>query len=150
MKIKFLFLFIIGIYFVSLRSGLMAIENSDYFKAKRYEFPIKKIAIISTKDGFYPQRIVLKEGEKLKIFLTSIKQNGCFFMAKKNIFISAKENTITEKDIFFEKAGNYEFNCPSTHSKGQIIVLSKKKKDKSITRKIASEPKVKTWIPRDY
>ncbi len=141
------FLFIIfGMFF----SGhLLAIEDT-YFKNQNLEIPYREQALILTKEGFYPNRLVAYKGEKVRFFVTAVGgENLCFNLPSKNIFTTAQVGKIIETEAFFDKAGTYVFNCPNSSFSGRLMIIEKAAdKDETIRRGLASDV-IKVWQPKE-
>lgn|GEM_PF-1424548 len=110
--------------------------------------PTRDVSFIAAREGFYPEKITIFEGEKIRFFITSITDHpNCFMLKEKNIFLSANNGKISEAEAFFEKPGIFLVKCPSTGIQGQVVVLPKKKK---VERKVAQiGAKRKVWRPKD-
>ena len=122
-------------------------EANNTLNAKSFSHPVREHSIIVTKEGYYPQRISIFEGEILKIYLTAATdQASCLVLTEKNLFMAANKGTISEKEVIFDKAGEYKFYCPQEKISGSIHV-HKNLKGK---RNIASENKSKIWRPKDF
>ncbi len=125
------------------------VEKND----EKFDIPIREHSIIISEQGYFPSRISIFTGEKLKIFLASLKDKpSCLFIKSKNVFLSVNGREIIESEIYFDTPGEYEFSCPSEATKGRITVLQRnggKKKDTA--RSIASESNnlVKVWMPKE-
>ncbi len=124
-------------------------------RAEVFEHPYREFSVILTEGGYFPQKIVAFEGDKIKLFVTStIDKPECLVVEDHKIFLEATKGKITHGESVFKKAGEYKFYCPSSHYKGLITVLKKpteSKEPESImpTREVASE-KPSYWTPRDY
>lgn len=126
---------------------------NEYAKAKKFDFPLRKISVIVSDEGYYPDVISVFRGELIKLYATSIiKQPSCLIVSEKKLFLAVKKGEISEGELFFDLPGTYKFYCPTGKIKGKIVVLEKKKKMKSKrTRRIASEVKKKGyWMPREF
>ncbi len=154
-----LFLFVIPICISEVSSGFgveIGIANAnEEFKAKPYfhKNPLREYSVILTPEGYYPNRIVAFEGEKVRFFVTSTEgQKGCFIVDDHKIFLSAKKGEIAEAEIQFKTAGKYKFFCPSSKHKGYITVLEKfdEEKIKKKARDIASARRPTYWLPKNY
>jgi plastocyanin domain-containing protein len=149
---KSMVLLLVGAAWILVFNKAMALEESYYAKSKKFSVPVREVSIIATDEGFYPRRISIFKGEKLKIFLTGKdKKPSCLTIPDKDLFMSANVGEITEGSAFFKKAGVYKFYCPTGKIEGRITVLEKPNKEEKVKRKIASEPaKNRIWIPREY
>lgn len=143
--VKYLTFLMVG--FLSLMLGSAS--------ALELSLPERNYSIISTPEGFYPQKLALFAGEKVRLFLTSTtKLNSCFIMDSKNIFLGIENGKVTEFDIYFDRPGEHRFYCPTGKIEGKFIVLEtpvrKLNKQEKRKREIASEHKksgVKIWMP---
>jgi len=124
----------------------------DYGEDSKLTVPERSIAVIVSKEGFYPQSISAFEGEKLTIMVTSISDEpSCFTIPDKNIFLSAIKGKISEGVLYFDRQGIYKFHCPAGNIQGSLTIL-KKKGIKSHERAVASESEKlapRIWRPRD-
>ena len=132
-------------------TDLVVGESQDYYQLTDQqitEAPMREVSIIVTKEGFYPKNIALFEGEKVRFFVTStIERPGCFTLPTHKLFMAANQGSITEGIAEFDETGKFEFYCPSDKSlRGEITVL---KRQKHASRKIASEPVQRIWMPRE-
>ena len=143
---------LLGFAWVLLVGKAFALEDSYYAKNTKYSVPVREVSIIAADEGFYPRRISVFKGEKLKIFLTGKDKNpSCLTIPDKDLFMAANMGEITEGSVYFKKPGVYKFYCPTGKIEGRITVLDKPTKEEKVKRKIASETKKsKTWMPREY
>lgn len=127
-----------------------ALEET-YFKSKQYTRPEREQSVIVTSEGYYPKVIHAFSGEKMKFFVTSTSSRpSCFTVPEKQLFLAANRGEITEKVVYFDRPGVYEFNCPAGGIKGRIVVQEHPAmRRERIRREIASEKRVKIWRPRD-
>ena len=101
-------------------------KMSNYFRSKKMAPPERNVAVIMGPEGYYPKHIVAFKGERLRIFLTSLlPTEGCLNIPSKDVFLTARKETITEGLVFFEKSGTHEFNCPTGKMEGKITVLDR-------------------------
>jgi hypothetical protein len=141
----------------SLSSLSLEYAEDPFLKARNLEAPQREYSIIASGEGFYPQNIVAFEGEKIKLFLTTISKNpSCLMIPSKNIFLGATQGKMVEAELLFEKAGSYEFFCPTGKIKGRIQVLKRQTVEQIQKRAIASELNLKetnipvrVWRPSD-
>ncbi|MBC7428694.1 MAG: hypothetical protein H7336_08800 [Bacteriovorax sp.] len=124
--------------------------QETYFKEKTLDVPYREQAIIIGKEGFYPNRLVVYKGEKVHFFITSVGVNSaCFNIPDKNVFSSPTKDKIAETEVFFDKVGVFQFNCPNNTFTGRVMVLEKgSDKDETNRRGLASDV-VKVWRPKD-
>jgi plastocyanin len=112
------------------------------------ERPTREIAVILTKEGYYPKSLSVFEGEKVKFYLTStVEDPGCLIVESHKVFMAATKGKVTEADAVFDKAGEFAFYCPSSKNDGKLVVLKKKVE---VKREVASEKKSDVWLPREY
>ena len=84
---------------------------SKEFKAKKYDQPVREISIIATEDGFYPNKIVAFEGEKLHFFVTSTVEKGqCFILQNHEVFLAADKGKVNETEVIAENPGFFGKN----------------------------------------
>jgi plastocyanin len=128
---------------------LFALEET-YNKEKKLDVPYREQAIIVTKEGFYPNRLVAYKGEKVHFFVTAVGENSaCFNIPSKNVFTTAHQGKIAEAETFFDKAGTYTFNCPNSSFSGRVMIIEKAAdKDETIRRGLASDV-IKVWQPKE-
>lgn len=127
-------------------------------KAKTFKNPKREISVIVTEQGYFPDKISVFEGEKVRFFVTStIEGPDCFVVDKHKIFLAAEKGKLTEAETVFNVPGKYKFYCPSHKLNGHITVIEKLK----ISETKASEKKVrdvageyeqesKLWRPQAY
>jgi len=103
-----------------------------------------------TKEGFYPNRLVVYKGEKVHFFVTAVGDtNACFNIPNKNIFTTAHQGKIAEAETFFDKAGTFTFNCPNSSFNGRVMVIEKASdKEETLRRGLASDV-IKVWQPKE-
>jgi len=113
------------------------------------ELPLREVAVIVTKEGYYPKSISVFEGEKVKFYVTStVEAPDCLIVESHKVFMAANKGKITEAETVFDKAGEFAFYCPSSKNDGKIVVLKKKVAKK---REIASEKNDSmVWTPKEY
>lgn len=120
------------------------------FKKKIYDAPLREVSVIVSDDGYYPNKIVAFQGEKIHFYITSTsKKNQCFILQKHEVFVSAEKGMVNEAEIVADQAGRFKFYCPSSKFTGHLTVFEKYAAEDEIKRSIASE-KPKYWLPRDY
>ena len=103
----------------------------------------RQISIIASQESFYPQNILVYEGETVRFYITTVSPESCFVIKEKNVFTGLKRGEIFEQEVQFSEQGNFSFFCPSHKIMGNILVLPKQVK--SLTRRPASLE----WMPRD-
>ncbi len=120
------------------------------FKKKTYEFPLREVSIIVSEDGFFPNKIMAFQGERIHFYITSTsKKAQCFVLQKHEVFVSAEKGSVNEAEIIVDRAGRFKFYCPSAKYEGHLTVFEKYAPEEEIQRSIASE-KPNYWLPRDY
>lgn len=110
--------------------------------------PTREIAIIVTKEGYYPKSISVFEGEKVKFYVTStVEEPHCLIVEAHKVFVAANKGKVTEAETTFDKAGQFAFYCPSSKNDGKVVVMKKALPK----REIASEKKHDmVWTPKEY
>jgi plastocyanin len=110
--------------------------------------PLREVAIIVTKEGYYPKSISVFEGEKVKFYVTStVEDPNCLIVESHKVFMAANKGKITEGETTFDKAGEYAFYCPSSKNDGKVVVLRRN----SPKREVASEKnEASVWMPKEY
>lgn len=136
--------------FISLLLSWSSVFGLDYGLPQKFETPLREHSIIITDEGFFPNRISLFEGEKLKLFVTSLTESpSCLFIPDKKIFIGVKRGEVKESETTFRKEGVYHFHCPTGKISGKITVIRKIGEREKAQRKIASQTPSHLWVPRD-
>lgn len=136
------------ILFVSSLAFSMDYSDED-LKDIRWKQPKREVSVIVTKEGYYPEKIVAFKGEKVKFYVTGASDDdGCLIVKDHKVFLSARKGKIDEGEIVVSKAGEYPIYCPTNNMKGTLMVMEKKRKEPK--RKIATEIKVKEWMPKEY
>lgn len=130
-------------------SKVYALEES-YNKDKSLDVPYREQAVIISKDGFYPNRLTVFKGEKVRFFVTAVGVNSaCFNIPDKNVFATAMPAKIVETEAYFDKVGVFQFNCPNNTFTGRVMVLEKASdREESMRRGLASDS-VKIWKPKE-
>jgi plastocyanin len=135
---KFLLLFILFISFHSFAQ-----------EAKTVVQPTREVAIIVTKEGYYPKSLSVFEGEKIKFFVTStVEEPNCLIVESHKIFMAANKGKLTEAEVVFEKAGEFAFYCPSSKNDGKVVVLKKQIPKREVASERSNEASV--WVPKEY
>ena len=126
-----------------------ALEET-YFKPTTLDVPYREQAVIIGKEGFYPNRIIVFKGEKVRFFVTSVGVDAaCFNIPDKSVFSSPVKDKIAEAEVFFDKVGVFQFNCPNNTFTGRVMVLEKgSDRDETARRGLASDV-VKIWRPKE-
>jgi plastocyanin len=109
--------------------------------------PTREVAIIVTKEGYYPKSISAFEGERIKFYLTSTTEEPhCLIVESHKVFMAANKGKVTEAEVVFDKAGDFAIFCPSSKHDGKVVVLKKSKRE--VASEKPNEPSV--WMPREY
>lgn len=110
--------------------------------------PVREVAVIVTKEGYYPKSLSVFEGEKVKFFVTStVEEPHCMIVESHKVFLAANKGKVTEAEAVFDKAGEFAFYCPSSKNDGKIVVLKKAVPK----REVASEKSHDSvWTPKEY
>jgi plastocyanin len=144
---------------VYLSGGLLfASVVYDGHSYKKFQFPKRDFSVIVKDEGYFPDQLVVFEGEQVRFYVTAIANKDlCFIIKDHNLFMSAKKNQLSESEVTFSKSGIYEFYCPNFAHKGRVIVLGKETQekinigiDKNSTRLPASMEANSNWTPKDY
>ncbi len=88
---------------------------------------MKDIVIIHTKDGYHPQRIQVKRNQRYRIHVVNVdktQKNVSFMMDA----FSEHHGTYFGDEVVFEieprKEGLFDFKCPESLAKGQMVVYA--------------------------
>jgi len=130
----------------------------DAHSFKKFKFPKRDFSIIVKEEGYFPDQLVVFEGEQVRFYVTALANKDlCFIIKDHNIFMSAKKNQMSESEVTFSQSGIYEFYCPNFAHKGRVIVLGKEAQEKinigiekSQGRLPASMEAESSWVPRDF
>lgn len=117
--------------------------------ASETKTPVREVAVIVTKEGYYPKSLSVFEGEKIKFYVTStVEAPDCLIVESHKVFMAATKGKVTEAEAVFDKAGEFAFYCPSSKNDGKIVVLKKFQPK----REVASENKHDgmLWTPKEY
>ncbi len=126
-----------------------ALEQT-YFKEKALDVPYRELGVIIGKEGFFPNRIVVYKGEKVRFFITSVGvESACFNIPDKNVFSSPNKDKIAEQEVFFDKVGVFQFNCPNNTFSGRVMVLEKASDKIETERRGLASDLVKVWKPKE-
>lgn len=141
---------IICLFSVSLFDlNVFALEET-YFKDKKLDVPYREMGIIISKDGFFPNRIVVYKGEKVRFFVTSAGvESACFNIPDKNVFTTSGKDKIAESEVYFDKVGIFQFNCPNNTFTGRVMVLEKASDRLESERRGLASDMVKIWKPKE-
>lgn len=149
------FLFIVPILLIRIGVVSAKATNSTHFKD-----PLREVSIIVTPEGYYPDKIAVFEGEKVRFFVTSTTEDPhCFVIDKHKVFLGAKKGKMSEGETIFHTPGKFKFYCPSYQSQGYLTVLSKgrktvinikEKQKKMRIRDVAGKVDPALWTPKNY
>jgi plastocyanin len=124
--------------------------QETYTKEKKLDVPYREQAIIIGKEGFYPNRLTVFKGEKVRFFITSVGvDSACFNIPDKNVFSSPSKDKIAETEVFFDKVGVFQFNCPNNTFTGRVMVLEKASDKQESQRRGLASDMVKIWKPKE-
>jgi plastocyanin len=127
---------------------LLLLTNLCWAKEKTMP-PTREVAIIVTKEGYYPKSISVFEGERLKFFVTStVEEPNCMIVEAHKVFLAANKGKITEGEAVFDKAGEFAFYCPSSKNDGKVVVLKKQIPKREVASEKGHEGMV--WTPKEY
>lgn len=133
--------------------NVFALNENNYFNAKKNEQPVREISIIITDTGYYPARPQGFVGEKIRLFVTSTTANPtCLILKNKDVFLEAKKGVVTEAEVYLEREGDIEMYCPAGGHRSKFVVLEHPSiKSERISREIAQEraKNLKVWRPKD-
>lgn len=111
--------------------------------------PTREVAVIVTKEGYYPKSLSVFEGEKVKFYVTStIEDPHCLIVESHKVFMAANKGKVTEAEAVFDKAGEFAFYCPSSKNDGKIVVLKKVVPKRGIASEKNNDALL--WKPREY
>ena len=110
--------------------------------------PVREVAVIVTKEGYYPKSLSVFEGEKIKFYVTStVEEPNCMIVESHKVFLAANKGKVTEAEAVFDKAGEFAFYCPSSKNDGKIVVLKKAVPKRDVASEKSQEG---IWIPKEY
>lgn len=130
--------------------------------SKSFKNPLREISVIVTNEGFYPNKIAVFEGERVRFFVTStVEEPQCMVIDRHKIFLGAVKGKMSEGEAIFNTPGKYKFYCPSSKAKGSLTVIGKSGKTVTKVKKVVTESESKRtvagkvddpafWIPRNY
>ena len=133
---------------MNLFLSLISFTSMAYAQEQKVT-PLREVAVIVTKEGYYPKSLSVFEGEKVKFYVTStVEGPDCLIVESHKVFLAANKGKVTEAEAVFDKAGEFAFYCPSSKNDGKIVVL---KKQQTKQREIASEKSDNmVWTPKEY
>ncbi len=89
--------------------------------------PMQDIVIIHTKDGYQPKRIQVKRGRRYRVHVVNVNKNQKNVSFMLDAF-SQHHGTYFGDEVVFEieprKEGLFDFQCPETKAKGQMVVYA--------------------------
>lgn len=149
---KFIFLIFLGFF------QFAEAQIYDHHSFKKFKAPEREFSIIVGNEGYFPDRLIVFEGEKVRFFVTSNAQESkCFIIQNTDVFVPAHKGKITEAETVFDKAGEFSFYCPSFNHTGKIVVLGERERSQpvvKVNRDPASssnlEQNEQGWVPREY
>jgi len=130
----------------------------DHHSFKKFKAPQRDFSIIVSNEGYYPDRMIVFEGEKVRFFVTSTTTDSkCFILENHEVFLPANKGRVSEAEVVLDKAGEYSFYCPSFAHRGKLVVLGERERAQSVV-KINRDPASSTslrqneqgWVPREY
>lgn len=129
---------------------LLLTLNAQAEEPKKLTHPTREVAIIVTKEGYYPKSLSVFEGEKVKFFVTStVEEPNCLIVESHKVFMAANKGKITEAEVVFDNAGEFAFYCPSSKNDGKVVVLKKQEPKREVASdKSGNEASV--WMPKEY
>lgn len=126
-----------------------ALEET-YFQGEKFDIPMREQALIITNEGYYPNRISIFRGEKVKFFITSLTDEpACFVMPDKSVYATATKGKMSETETMFDKVGTYVYQCPHSKYQGRIVVLERPSEAQERKRRGLASENVKVWKPKD-
>lgn len=134
-------------------------QGYDHHSFKKFKTPQRDFSIIVSNEGYYPDRLIVFEGEKVRFFVTSTSTEAkCFILENHNVFVPASKGRVAEAEVVLEKAGEYSFYCPSFAHRGKLVVLGERERSQPVV-KVNRDPASSTtvdreseqhWVPREY
>lgn len=111
--------------------------------------PTREVAVIVTKEGYYPKSLSVFEGERVKFYVTStVEDPHCLIVESHKVFMAANKGKVTEAEAVFDKAGEFAFYCPSSKNDGKIVVLKKATPKREVASERKNDPML--WVPKEY
>lgn len=122
---------------------------SQLFAVETKVQPVRELAVIVTKEGYYPKSLSVFEGEKIKFYVTStVEEPHCMIVESHKVFLAANKGKVTEAEVVFDKAGEFAFYCPSSKNDGKIVVLKKAMPKREVASEKSREGML--WTPKEY
>ena len=128
---------------------LLSSFSSFAQEAAKQVQPTRELAIIVTREGYYPKSVSVFEGEKIKFYVTStVEEPNCLIVESHKVFMAANKGKVTEAEAVFDKAGEFAFYCPSSKNDGKVVVLKKQMPKREVASERGDRPDV--WMPKEY
>lgn len=142
------------VLFLVVTAPSFALEDVSLpIQEKKFDVPLREVAVIISKEGYYPKTLSVFAGEKVRFFVTSVShETSCLIINGKNIAVTSAPGKIVEAEAFFDRPGEFSFHCPAGKIFGTLSVLARPKKKEEMPapkRNIASGTEVKVWRPKD-
>lgn len=143
---------------IKLSCSLAWAQVYDHHSFKKFKAPQRDFSIIVNNEGYYPDRLIVFEGEKVRFFVTSTTNDAkCFIVENHEIFLPANKGRVAEGEVVFDKAGEYSFYCPSFSHRGKLVVLGDRERAQPVV-KVNRDPASSTvlrqaeqaWTPKEY
>ena len=126
-----------------------ALEDTAFHK-KKLDIAEREQAIIVAPEGYYPQKLTIFEGEKVKFFISStVETPTCMMMPSHKLYIAVRKGKIAEGEAYFDKPGKYIFYCPTGKIKGTVTVLERPTLVSAENRREIASTKVQVWRPKE-
>lgn len=112
----------------------------------------RKVSIISTPLGFFPQNLIVFKGEQVSFFYTATSENSpCLVVEDHDLFFPSLKNELVERSLVAKDVGRFKLSCPGHTHTGELVILEDPRLVKKLpARKLASENKIQAWVPSDY
>jgi hypothetical protein len=134
-------------------------QGYDHHSFKKFKAPQRDFSIIVSNEGYYPDRLIVFEGEKVRFFVTSTSTDSkCFILENHEVFVPANKGRVAEAEIVLNKAGEYSFYCPSFAHKGKLVVLGERERAQPVVKinrdpassSVLDKQSEQAWIPKEY
>lgn len=102
-------------------------EKTLFDMVTQRQAPIEDLVIVNTEKGFLPSRVSLKKNQRYRVHVINInrEQKNLSFMMDA---FSQHHGTYFGDKVVFEieprKQGLFDFHCPETAARGQIVINS--------------------------
>lgn len=139
-------------------NSVMAISY-DHHSFKKFKAPQRDFSIIVSNEGYYPDRMIVFEGEKVRFFVTSTTTDAkCFILENHEVFVPANKGRVAEAEVVLNKAGEYAFYCPSFAHKGKLVVLGERERAQPVIKinrdpastSVLDKQSEQAWTPKEY